>query len=68
MQRLPQRGTAIGIPQISGMEVVVGPDTPWGKRVITATVKGKLISPDRKYLLAHTDAETLAGRCRVFGT
>ena len=51
------RGTPIGVPQISGMQVWFDPDAPVGEHVLRVMVNGQPLEPKRKYRLAHTDAE-----------
>jgi 5'-nucleotidase len=53
------RGTPVGIPQISGMQVEYDPAGESSRRVRRVTVQGELLESDRLYRLAHTDAETL---------
>lgn len=53
------RGTPVGIPQISGMEVVCDTELGQGPRVRRITIQGKGLEPRRSYRLAHTDAETM---------
>jgi 2',3'-cyclic-nucleotide 2'-phosphodiesterase (5'-nucleotidase family) len=52
------RGTPIGMPIISGMEVTYAPDAPEGERVRSARVQGAPLERERIYRVAHTDAET----------
>jgi hypothetical protein len=54
------RGTPVGIPQISGMQVEYGPLGAVGERVRRVLVEGHPLDPERLYRLAHTDAETMA--------
>ena len=51
------RGTPIGIPQISGLQVWFDPDAPVGEHVQRVMVNGRPLEPKREYRLAHTDAE-----------
>jgi 2',3'-cyclic-nucleotide 2'-phosphodiesterase (5'-nucleotidase family) len=52
------RGTPIGRPQISGMQVEFDAGRPVGQRVVRVLVSGEPLSPERTYRVAHTDAET----------
>jgi 2',3'-cyclic-nucleotide 2'-phosphodiesterase (5'-nucleotidase family) len=54
------RGTPIGIPQISGMVVEYDPGAEAGRWVQRVMVQGQPLDPNRRYRLAHTDAETVA--------
>ena len=51
------RGTPIGVPQISGMQVWFDPAAPAGEHVQRVMIDGKPLEPKREYRLAHTDAE-----------
>ena len=54
------RGTPMGIPQISGVQVEYHPTGEPGHRVRRVVVQCEPLEGDRLYRLAHTDAETLA--------
>lgn len=51
------RGTPVGIPQISGMQVWFDQQSGKGKRIQRVTINGEQLDPDKLYLLAHTDVE-----------
>jgi 2',3'-cyclic-nucleotide 2'-phosphodiesterase (5'-nucleotidase family) len=51
------RGTPIGIPQISGLRIWYDAQEEVGKRILHVSINGEPILPDRLYRLAHTDAE-----------
>jgi 2',3'-cyclic-nucleotide 2'-phosphodiesterase (5'-nucleotidase family) len=53
------RGQPVGWPQISGMAVEWDPQAPDGHRIRRAWVGEELLDPDRTYLMAHSDAETM---------
>ena len=53
------RGSPIGIPQISGIEVRFDPAAKVGMKISKITVGGEYLDPDRSYLVAHTDAEVM---------
>jgi len=53
------RGTPVGIPQISGMQVWYDPNQEYGARVVQVLVGDEPLHPDQTYRLAHTDAETM---------
>jgi 2',3'-cyclic-nucleotide 2'-phosphodiesterase (5'-nucleotidase family) len=55
------RGTPIGIPQISGMQVEYNPDGEPNARISDIRVNGKKMDPTRSYRVAHTDAEMMGG-------
>jgi len=52
------RGTPVGIPQISGLQVGFDLDEPVGKRVKLVIVNKQLLKEESEYRVAHTDAET----------
>lgn len=54
------RGTPVGIPQISGLEVEFRMDAPSGERIRRIEVDGVLLDPKGLYRLAHTDGEIAA--------
>ncbi len=51
------RGTPVGIPQISGMQVWYHREMGAGKRIQQVSINGEALEMDRWYHLAHTDAE-----------
>ena len=51
------RGTPVGIPQISGIQVWYDTQAAVGQRVQQIFINGEPIKPDKPYHLAHTDAE-----------
>lgn len=51
------RGTPVGIPQISGMQVWYDINAEVGKRIQILSINGEPLDLDKWYLLAHTDAE-----------
>ena len=53
------RGTPVGIPQISGIQVWYDPNQEHGSRVKQVLVGDEPLHPDRTYSIAHTDAETM---------
>lgn len=53
------RGTPLGIPQISGLQVEYDPGAETGARVRRVLVQGRLLDPERLYRLAHTDVEAV---------
>lgn len=53
------RGTPVGIPQISGMQVCYDPNQEYGARVRQVLVGDEPLQSDQTYRLAHTDAETM---------
>jgi 2',3'-cyclic-nucleotide 2'-phosphodiesterase (5'-nucleotidase family) len=53
------RGTPVGQPQVSGLEIVFDPAAPAGQRLRQVRVNGQALVPDQTYRLAHTDAETM---------
>ncbi len=53
------RGTPVGIPQISGIEVWYDPNQEYGARVKQVLVANIPFQRDQTYRLAHTDAETM---------
>jgi 5'-nucleotidase len=53
------RGAPVGIPQISGMQVWFDPQGKVGQRVKRIQVGSQPLKAERKYKLAHTDAEIL---------
>lgn len=54
------RGTPVGIPQISGMQVWYDDRAEFGQRIQRVHINGEPITAERLYRLAHTDAETIA--------
>lgn len=53
------RGSPVGIPQISGIQVWYDPNQEFGSRVGQVLVGNETLQHDRTYRLAHTDAETM---------
>lgn len=53
------RGTPIGWPQISGMNVEWNPAGQVGERIRAIWIAGEPLDPERTYTLAHSDAETM---------
>ncbi len=53
------RGTPIGIPQISGMQVRYDPQAEVGCRIKQVIIGDESLNPQRSYRFAHTDAETM---------
>lgn len=53
------RGTPIGLPQISGLQVWYDPGAEVGSRVKQVLINGSELQIDQAYKLAHTDAETI---------
>jgi 5'-nucleotidase len=51
------RGTPVGTPQISGMQVVFNPQAEPGQRVVKVTIGEDASDPQKIIRLAHTDAE-----------
>lgn len=54
------RGTPVGIPQISGMQVWYDEEADTGNRVQRISINDEQIIPDKWYRMAHTDAEVSA--------
>lgn len=54
------RGAPVGIPAVSKMTVVYDPNAETGLRVKRVTIRGKPLDPQRRYRLAHTDAELIS--------
>jgi len=52
------RGTPVGLPQISGLQVGFDDNAPAGERVKLIIINKQLLEEDREYRVAHTDAET----------
>lgn len=61
------RGTPVGIPQISGMQVWFDPEAPNEQHVQRVELNGKALMPQDEVRLAHTDAEASpeAGYLRI---
>jgi 5'-nucleotidase len=53
------RGTPVGIPQISGVQVEYDPEAEVGQRVRRVLVGGRPLDHAGMYRVAHTDAETM---------
>lgn len=53
------RGTPVGIPQISGLQVWYDHLPEKGKRIQRVNINGNRLDPDKSYRLAHTDAEVI---------
>jgi 2',3'-cyclic-nucleotide 2'-phosphodiesterase (5'-nucleotidase family) len=51
------RGTPVGLPQISGLQVGFDDEAPAGERVKLVLVNHQILEEDREYRVAHTDAE-----------
>jgi 5'-nucleotidase len=51
------RGTPVGTPQISGMQVIFDPQAAPEQRVKKVTIGKSPLDPQKNYRLAHTDAE-----------
>lgn len=51
------RGSPIGVPGLSGMQVTVDPAGPVGRRVQQVRVNGEALDLEREYVVAHTDLE-----------
>ena len=52
------RGTPVGIPQISGMQVWFDPEAATGQRIRRVSLGSQPLTLETVYRLAHTDAET----------
>ena len=51
------RGTPMGVPGLSGVQVTVDPEKPIGQRVKAVQVNGEPLETERLYVVAHTDLE-----------